>query len=127
VTTESKVTANVSIDVPDLDAGVDFYRRVFGWSEKSRPLPHMAVLDGNNVMVCIHAKVEGSKPAPSEQTRTYSRHWTPVHLDLHVEDFEATMAKAVAAGAHVEQQYNHPKAVAFCSDPFGNGFCVIGK
>jgi predicted enzyme related to lactoylglutathione lyase len=127
VTTESKVIVNVSIDVPDLEAGVNFYHHVFGWREKSRPLPHMAVLDGSNVMVCIHAKAEGSKPTPSEQTRGYSRHWTPVHLDLHVENFETTVARAVEAGARVEQQYSKPKAVAFCSDPFGNGFCVIGK
>ena len=126
MTTKSRATVNVSIDVPDLDAGVDFYHRAFGWQERSRPLPHMAVLDGNNVMVCIHAKDEGSKPTPTDQTRGYSRHWTPVHLDLHVEDFDGTVAKVVEAGASIEQTHSKPKAVAFCSDPFGNGFCVIG-
>ena len=44
-------TVNISIDVPDLDAGVNFYRQVFGWQETSRPFPEMAVIDGNNVMV----------------------------------------------------------------------------
>jgi len=127
MTTETRTVVNVSIDVSELEAGVSFYHRAFGWIEKSRPLPHMAVMDGNNVMVCLHAKAVGSRPTPSEQTRSYSRHWTPVHLDLHVEDFEATVARAVEAGASVEQQYSKPKAVAFCSDPFGNGFCVISK
>ena len=72
------------------------------------------------------AYLEGSKPTPTDQTRGYSRHWTPVHLDLHVEDFDGTVAKAVEAGASIEQTHSKPKAVAFCSDPFGNGFCVIG-
>jgi predicted enzyme related to lactoylglutathione lyase len=127
MTTDTRAIVNVSIDVPDLEAGVNFYHRVFGWREKSRPLSHMAVMDGNNLTVCIHAKAAGSKPTPSEQERGYSRHWTPVHLDFHVEDFEATVAKAIEAGASVEQQYNKPKAIAFCCDPFGNGFCVISK
>ncbi|MBB6094241.1 putative enzyme related to lactoylglutathione lyase [Povalibacter uvarum] len=125
--TPTTATVNISIDVPDLDAGVDFYRRVFGWQEKSRPFPQMAIVDGNNVMVCIHAKPAGSKPTPSEQTRGYSRHWTPVHLDFHVEDFAATISRAKEAGASIEQEYTKPKAVAFCSDPFGNGFCIISK
>jgi uncharacterized glyoxalase superfamily protein PhnB len=46
-----------------------------------------------------------------------------------VDDFEAFVAKAVEAGAKCEQKFNdrvHPP-IAFCSDPFGNGFCILGK
>jgi hypothetical protein len=40
----------------------------------------------------------------------------------------AFLAKAVNAGAKCEQKFEggaHPP-IAFCSDPFGNGFCVVG-
>lgn len=121
------IEVHVSIDVPDLEEGLRFYTSVFGWKEKSRPFPEMAVLDGNNVVVCIHGKPRGTKATPTDVTREYTRHWTPVHLDFHVDDFEAVLTRAKDAGAKVEQSFTRPKAVAFCSDPFGNGFCLIAS
>lgn len=119
---------NVSIDVPALDAGVAFYARVFGWREVTRPFATMAVVDAGNVTVCFHEKAAGSSPAAGADPRGYQRHWTPVHLDVHVDDFEGTLGRAREAGALVEQTFTggpHPDT-AFCSDPFGNGFCVLG-
>lgn len=92
----------------------------------------MAMLDGNNVLVCMHEKATGSAPtcAPScSDTRHYERHWTPVHLDLHVIDFDETLTRIRAAGGSIEAEYRDhgPKPAAFCADPFGNGFCVIGE
>lgn len=122
-------TVHVSIDVPDLDAGVSFYVAVFGFVELSRPFPTMAVVDGNNVSVCLHERASGSVPAPTaKETRRYERHWTPVHLDLHVPGFDDTLGRIRESGGHVEQEVRSGrKPVAFCSDPFGNGFCVIGE
>lgn len=121
------IETNVSIDVPDLEAGIRFYCRVFGWKEKSRPFSTMAVLDAGNLVVCIHEKPKGSRPTPTEEERGYGRHWTPVHLDFHLSDFEETRKRAEAEGAIVERSFSSPKAVAFCSDPFGHGFCLIEK
>jgi predicted enzyme related to lactoylglutathione lyase len=115
--------------VPDLEAGLRFYAQVFGFVEKVRPFPTMAILDANNVSVCMHQKATGSKPSPvTGDVRHYERHWTPVHLDLHVPDFDAVLAKVRSAGGAIESEYRDhgPKPAAFCSDPFGNGFCVIG-
>lgn len=117
---------NISIDVPNLEDGLGFYCKVFGWKETARPFPTMAIVDGGNVMVCIHAKKAGSQPTPTNAVRGYERHWTPVHLDLHVDDFEGTLEAAKQAGATVEQLYTQPKPTAFCADPFGHGFCIIG-
>ncbi len=120
---------HVSIDVAELDAGVRFYAGVFGWRERARPFPIMAILDAEGTTVCLHAKPAGTAPAPgSDDRRHFERHWTPVHLDLHVDDFDAVLARATAAGATVEQLFRgegHPPT-AFCADPFGNGFCLIG-
>lgn len=123
-------TVNVSIDVPDLERGLRFYREVFGFLEKARPFPGMAIVDANNITVCIHEKPAGTKSSSvGEATRHYDRHWTPVHLDLHVRDFDAVLEKVRAEGGAVEVEFRDqgPKPVGFCSDPFGNGFCVIGE
>lgn len=118
---------HVSIDVPDLEAGLAFYASVFGFVETARPFPTMAILDANNVMVCMHAKPAGTKSSPAGPVREYGRHWTPVHLDLHVPDLDAVLDRLRAAGGTIEQEFRShgPMPTAFCSDPFGNGFCVI--
>lgn len=122
-------SVHVSIDVPDLAAGLRFYGSVFGFVETARPFPAMAILDANNVTVCMHQKSAGTTPSPgSPDTRRYERHWTPVHLDLHVPDFDAALAKVRTEGGSIENEFRTqgPRPVAFCSDPFGNGFCVLG-
>jgi uncharacterized glyoxalase superfamily protein PhnB len=52
-----------------------------------------------------------------------------VHLDIHVDDLKATLAKALDAGATQEQVFDNPAhgSAAFCSDPFGHGFCLIER
>jgi predicted enzyme related to lactoylglutathione lyase len=119
------VKTNISIDVANLEDGLRFYGVVAGWTERARPFPTMAILDGGNVMVCMHEKAAGTRPTPSEAERKYERHWTPVHLDFHVDDFEEAVERARAAGALIERSFSEPIPVAFCSDPFGNGFCII--
>ena len=125
-----RASVQLSIDVPDLEAGLRFYGSVFGFVENARPFPTMAVLDANNVTVCMHEKDAGTKSSPGgAELRRYQRHWTPVHMDIHVHDLDAVLAKVRAEGGTIESEFRTqgPKPVAFCSDPFGNGFCVIGE
>ncbi len=122
----ARPSVHFSIDVPELEAGVLFYTRVFGFVEKARPFATMAVLDAGNATVCIHEKRAGSSPSPGNvDARRYTRHWTPVHLDVHVPDVDAVVRQVIALGGHVEQSFDRPKPTAFCADPFGNGFCVL--
>jgi extradiol dioxygenase family protein len=53
----ARPSVHLSIDVPDLEAGLRFYREVFGFVETARPFPTMAILDANNVSVCMHGRV----------------------------------------------------------------------
>lgn len=125
----TRPSVHLSIDVPDLAAGLRFYGEVFGFVEKARPFPTMAILDANNVSVCMHEKAaETVSSTGGTDKRRYERHWTPVHLDLHVEDFDAVLERIRAGGGAIENEYRTegPRPAAFCSDPFGNGFCVIG-
>jgi catechol 2,3-dioxygenase-like lactoylglutathione lyase family enzyme len=121
---------SVSIDVPNLDEGLRFYRDAFGYNEAARPVESYAIARCGESEIGLLEKAPGSKPAMgSDDVRRYERHWTPVHVDFYVEDFDAVLGAAISAGAKSEQKFdggNHPP-VAFCSDPFGNGFCIIGK
>ncbi len=126
----ARPSVHLSIEVPNLEAGLRFYGKVFGFREKARPFPTMAILDANNLTVCMHEKAAGTKSSPGgHDVRRYERHWTPVHVDVHVEDLDAALEKLRAEGGLVENEFRTqgPKPVAFCSDPFGNGFCVIGE
>lgn len=119
---------SATIDVPDLEAGAAFYAAL-GWAERARPLPVMAVLEQGGQSLLLMQKPAGSQPTPDPAIRRdYARHWTPVHLDFHVADYEAALAAVLAAGATCEQRHDgmpgRPR-VAFLSDPFGNGFCLI--
>ncbi|MBU1174941.1 MAG: VOC family protein [Alphaproteobacteria bacterium] len=117
----------VTIDVPSLDAGVAFYAEVFGLAEIARPFAVFALLASGEVRLGIMEKPEGSQPAPgTEDRRHYARHWTPVHMDIEVDDFDATLERLAAAGGVCEQRFEmdgYP--TAFCADPWGNGFCLL--
>ena len=105
MTRATRPSVHVSIDVPELEAGLRFYGEVFGFVETARPFPTMAILDANNVSVCLHAKAAGSassSAAAGTERRRYERHWTPVHLDLHVADFDAVLDAIRAGGGLVE-------------------------
>jgi predicted enzyme related to lactoylglutathione lyase len=122
-------SVGITIDVPDLAAGIAFYGAVFGYAEVARPVPVYAVVEGPQGRIGLMEKSSGSRPTPaSGPVRDYARHWTPVHLDFHVDDLEAVLARLVAAGGTVEQRHTAPgrPGVAFCADPFGHGFCILG-
>lgn len=124
------ISVSISIDVPDLAQGVQFYDRAFGFTKVSEPVPGVVVLRAGNTEVCLLEKKPGSTPSPrTHDSRRYERHWTPVHLDIHVGDLKSALAKAIAAGATQEQLFENTEhgSVAFCGDPFGHGFCLIER
>jgi uncharacterized glyoxalase superfamily protein PhnB len=59
--------------------------------------------------------------------RAYERHWTPVHLDVVVDDVHAAVRRAVGAGAKLEREVEvHAWGrIAILADPFGHGFCLL--
>ena len=125
------MTYSVTIDVPSIDEGLIFYRDAMGLEEVARPMPTYAILRCGEGRIGLMQKAAGSKPAPgSEDVRRYKRHWTPVHIDFHDADFENRLQTLLNAGAKCERQFpgsGGRPPVAFCSDPFGNGFCLLGS
>ena len=124
------ISISVSVDVPSLEQGMRFYGEAFGFVKASEPFPGVAVIRADNAEVLLLVKESGSTPCPqADEKRRYVRHWTPVHLDFHVDDFRDSLTKVLAAGAKQEQLFESPgrPSVAFCSDPFGHGFCLIER
>ena len=121
---------SVSIDVPSLAEGLAFYCNAFGFTKKSEPVPGVAVLEAANVELCLLEKRAGSAPSPeTTDRRSFERHWTPVHMDIHVDDLRSALERVEAHGARREQVFENAEhgSAAFCSDPFGHGFCLIER
>jgi uncharacterized glyoxalase superfamily protein PhnB len=110
--------------------GVRFYTEAFGFSKLSEPYPGVTVLSSGAVTITLLEKREQTKPSPATRdVRHYDRHWTPVHLDIHVDDLPAALDRALKAGATKEQFFEHAEhgSAAFCADPFGHGFCLLER
>jgi len=118
----------VNIDVPDFEAARRFYLAAFPFTEGRRFGEGGLELLGASARVYLLVKPAGSRATPGgEAVRSYDRHWTPVHLDLVVEDVEAALARALEAGAVLESPLRREVwgSIAGLADPFGNGFCLI--
>jgi catechol 2,3-dioxygenase-like lactoylglutathione lyase family enzyme len=114
------------IDVPDLQAGLDFYTAALGLRLGRRRGNDWAEVLGASAPLDLLANAPGT-PATSASVRDYGRHWTPVHLDVVVQDFEAALARALSAGAKLDREVQERDwgRMANLSDPFGNGFCLL--
>lgn len=124
------VTASVSIDVPDLALGIRFYSEALGFTKLKEPYPGVVVMRSGSFELCLLEKAPGTHPSiRTSDVRRYVRHWTPVHLDFHVDNLSQALSDALAAGAVAEQVFENPEhgSAAFCSDPFGHGFCLIQR
>ncbi|MEB6659977.1 GNAT family N-acetyltransferase [Achromobacter ruhlandii] len=118
----------VNIDVPDLEAAIDFYGRAFGLTLHRRLGPGAAEMMGASAPIYLLQKAAGTPAAGAvRQPRDYARHWTPVHLDVVVDDVDDAVAQAVAAGARLEDPAaSHDWGrIAHLSDPFGHGICIM--
>lgn len=118
----------VNIDVDDLEEGVRFYTRALGLTVGRRFGPYGAELLGAVAPIYLLVKDAGTPPFRGAATaRDYRRHWTPVHLDVAVEDLEAAVQRAVSAGAIQDGEIEEHRwgRIAYLSDPFGHGFCLL--
>ena len=118
----------VNIDVPDLEAAIDFYSRAFGLALHRRLGATGAEMLGAPAPIYLLQKAAGTPAAGAvRQPRDYARHWTPVHLDVVVDDVDDAVARAVAVGARLEDPaVSHDWGrIAHLSDPFGHGICIM--
>ena len=118
----------VNIDVDDLERAIAFYGAALGLRVNRRFGGAGAELVGAGAPIFVLAKAAGTPASATvPQKRDYARHWTPVHFDLVVDDVDAAVARAVAAGARAETghvDWRGSRCVSL-ADPFGHGFCFI--
>lgn len=118
----------VNIDVPALAPAIDFYRAALGLQLSRLLDDDVAELSGASATLYLLRHSAGSRPVKSlPLQRDYARHWTPVHLDIVVDDLAAATRKALDAGATQESDcvdWKGSKCISF-ADPFGHGFCLI--
>ena len=118
----------VNIDVSDLDRAIAFYTSVFDLKVSRRFAADGVELAGGSAPIYLLVKAAGSLASPqSDQVRDYRRHWTPVHLDVVVDDVERAVQRALDAGAILEKPVRSSTwgKLALMADPFGNGFCLV--
>jgi predicted enzyme related to lactoylglutathione lyase len=87
--------------VPDLAAAITFYGDAFGLTVTRGFGADGTELSGWPVRLYLLQKPAGSLGAAAD-SRRHDWHWTPVHLDVVVDDLEAALARALAAGARCE-------------------------
>jgi catechol 2,3-dioxygenase-like lactoylglutathione lyase family enzyme len=90
-----------NIDAPDANALADFYRRLLGWTPSTEE-PGWVIL----------------RPAgPGDQQMM-------MHLEIKVDDLEASVVHAVAQGATLAE-FQPQDDVRVCLDPAGHPFCLF--
>lgn len=116
----------INIDVPHLDEATAFYTEAFGLRVGRRFGDQVVELLGGEAPIYLLLKTEGSQAA-GHDVRVYARHWTPVHCDVVVDDAEAALARAVAAGAIQEDRIRSTRwgRIVQIADPFGHGWCLL--
>lgn len=117
----------INLDVPDLATAEAFYTRAFGLHAGRRLGPEVLELLGGPTPLYLLQNEAGSAATVDGDVRDYERHWTALHIDWIVEDLDAALAQALAAGAALEQAPRERSwgRIAVLADPFGHGFCLI--
>lgn len=118
----------INIDVDDIERAVAFYTAAFELRVGRRFDDGFVELLGAEAPFYLLKKPSGSAPFPGSDTaRSYARHWTPMHLDLVVRDLDTSLARALGAGATLEQPPSEHAygRLALLADPFGHGFCLL--
>jgi len=116
---------SICVDVSDLELATQFYCDALGGSLDKTQASHNTLSVGDTALH-LSLKEEGTDATGTGCTRTYERHWTPVHLDFDVENIDASVADVERLGGKVEGlKRGDWGAAAFCADPFGNGFCLL--
>lgn len=120
------VKVSVCIDVSDMSKAISFYTKAFGF-KLVKENKEYTELGADGLTIYVSEKAAGTNPlVKGEAVRDYGRHWTPVHLDITVSDLSQCVVAILEMGGVKEGEKSGDwGSIAFCADPFGNGFCVM--
>lgn len=117
---------SISIDIAEMQEAIQFYSKALA-CKIDRDDPAISVLSAENVTIYLLLKSSDSNPLLSGSARrNFARHWTPVHLDFSVVDLQQTLSLVLQhGGSHEGTETADWGSIAYCADPFGNGFCIV--
>ena len=124
---EGYATVTPSLSVDGASAAIDFYKKVFGATERMRfdapdgRIGHAELQIGDSVIMLADEYPEMDVRGPK------SVGGTPVTLSVYVEDVDAVFDRAVSEGAKplrpVENQF-YGDRTGYFEDPFGHRWSV---
>ncbi|WP_373999026.1 VOC family protein [Bdellovibrio bacteriovorus] len=118
----------INIDVDNTEKAINFYTQALGLKVGRRFDSKFVELVGGSSPIYLLENETATLPFPkAREGRTYSRHWSPIHLDFVVSSIVKSKEQVLAAGAILEIDIRHEPygKLATFSDPFGHGFCLI--
>jgi catechol 2,3-dioxygenase-like lactoylglutathione lyase family enzyme len=110
-----------NIDAPDANALADFYRRLLGWTTRTEESGWVVLQSGDGAgKLSFQTESRYVRPTwpagPGDQQMM-------MHLEIEVDDLEASVAHAVAQGATLAG-FQPQEDVRVCLDPAGHPFCL---
>jgi len=116
----------LNIDVPELPTAEAFYAAAFGLRAGRRFGADALEMLGADIPLYLLRKDAGSIGAGAT-ARDYLRHWTPVHVDIAVDDLDEALIRAIAAGAIQEGAVREAGwgRIVQLADPWGHGWCLL--
>ena len=125
--------SSVCVDCSDAEATAEFYGQLLGWeiTDRDEPAtpgggsPWIALRDPQGgVGLLFQAEPWYEPPVWPEQS---GRQTKMLHLEIHVDDVDAAVERAVALGATVAPHQppdRDPKELRVLLDPAGHPFCL---
>jgi catechol 2,3-dioxygenase-like lactoylglutathione lyase family enzyme len=112
----------VCIDCDDAQAMAEFYGRLLGW-EVTMSRPHWVLMQDPAGGTGLSFQADPAYRAPTwpEQPSDQDK---MLHLDIKVDDLDAAVEHAVAAGARLAD-YQPRDRVRVMLDPAGHPFCLF--
>lgn len=112
--------AAVSLDCPDPDRLAEFYSALLGLKEVVAAPDRSVIAVADQHWCLTMMKVDDHVPpqwpgGPQKQQ---------IHLDVSVDDLDASVEKAVALGARVAETQPGPDVWRVLIDPAGHPFCL---
>ena len=114
--------ATICIDCPDADVMADFYWRLLGWEVTLRESDWVLLRDPTGgAGLSFQAEARYRPPVWPEQPGGQDK---MLHLDIKVDNLDAAVAHALAAGARLAE--HQPQArVRVLLDPADHPFCLF--
>jgi len=127
---EGHHTVTPNLVCREADRAIEFYKKVFGATEKSRvttpngKIAH-AELNIGDSLIFLNDVLMQPAGQPSGQSGS-----SPIHLYLYVEDADAVFKRATDAGAHVDMPLQNMfwgDRYGSITDPFGQQWGIASR